>query len=97
MRLLYADWTLSRINSLTLSRIEDGSVRLGYTVIEISTSCDVCVCFKGCGLWLWVYCSLDLSLSKLSIAQSSGKERHTGDYNDYSMVQGKESVKGAQV
>jgi len=45
-------------------------------MVEISTSCDVCVCFKG---WLRVYYGLDLSLSKLSIAQSSRKfcEQHS--------------------
>ncbi len=54
--------------------IEEGSVRLGYSRNPYSCCC---VCFKG---WLPVYYGLDLLLSKLSIAQSSGKfhERHTG-------------------
>jgi hypothetical protein len=45
-------------------------------IVEITTSCAVCVCFK---CWLRVYYGLDLLLIKLSIAQSSGKfrERHT--------------------
>jgi hypothetical protein len=47
--------------------------------VEISTSCAVCVSFKG---GLRVYFGLDLSLSKLSIAQSSRKfcEQHTGGW-----------------
>ncbi len=84
LTLLHADWTQSRINSLTLSRlqcllysIEDGPVRLGYSRnLHIFA---FCVCFKG---WLRVYYGPDLSLSKLSVAQSSWKfcERHTRSY-----------------
>jgi hypothetical protein len=50
-------------------------VQYGLDIIEISTGCAVRVCFMG---WLRVYYGIDLSLSKLSMAQSSEmfREQH---------------------